>query len=153
MFLYHSEGWGTFYLRGSDRMQPKRKIRVIVVDDEAHVRTLIKSVVNSMNCDIVGEAGNGRDAISLFDKLKPHMMLLDINMPLKSGKQTLAEIKKKYPNAFIIMLTSLTDRETIEDCIELGASGFVRKDLPLDEMKAVIKQTWKAYRETLITEQ
>lgn len=132
-----------------DRTPPKKKIRVIVVDDETHVRTLIKAVVTSMNCEIVGEAGNGRDAIALFDKFKPHMMLLDINMPLKSGKQALADIKQKYPNAFIIMLTSLTDRETIEDCIELGASGFIRKDLPLDEMREVIKKTWKTYRETL----
>ena len=121
----------------------------MVVDDEKHVRTLIKSVISTMNCDIVGEAGNGKDAVTLYGELKPNMMLLDINMPLKSGKQALAEIKKKYPNAFIIMLTSLTDRETIEDCIELGASGFIRKDLPLDEMREVIKQTWKTYRETL----
>jgi two-component system chemotaxis response regulator CheY len=135
-----------------DRTPPKKKIRVIVVDDETHVRTLIKSVVSGMNCDVVAEAGNGRDAVALFDKLKPHMMLLDINMPLKSGKQTLTDIKQKYPNAFIIMLTSLTDRETIEDCIELGASGFIRKDLPIDEMREVIKKTWKTYRETLITD-
>ncbi|MDA8403195.1 MAG: response regulator transcription factor [Desulfobacteraceae bacterium] len=134
-------------------MQPKRKIRVIVVDDETHVRTLIKTVVNTMNCDIVGEAGNGRDAVTLFSEIKPNMMLLDINMPLKSGKEALAEIKKNYPNAFIIMLTSLTDRETIEDCIHLGASGFIRKDLPLDEMREVIKKTWKAYREALMTDQ
>jgi len=135
-----------------DRTPPKKKIRVIVVDDETHVRTLIKSVISSMNCDVVAEAGNGRDAVALFDKLKPHMMMLDINMPLKSGKQALADIKEKYPNAFIIMLTSLTDRETIEDCIELGASGFIRKDLPIDEMREVIKKTWKTYRETLITD-
>ena len=134
-------------------MQPKRKIRVIVVDDETHVRTLIKTVVNTMNCDIVGEAGNGRDAVTLFSEIKPNMMLLDINMPLKSGKEALVEIKKNYPNAFIIMLTSLTDRETIEDCIHLGASGFIRKDLPLDEMREVIKKTWKAYREALMTDQ
>ena len=134
-------------------MQPKRKMRVIVVDDETHVRTLIKAVISSMNCDIVGEAGNGKDAVALFGELRPNMMLLDINMPLKSGKQALAEIKKKYPNAFIIMLTSLTDRETIEDCMSLGASGFIRKDLPLDEMREVIKQTWKAYRDTFKNDQ
>jgi two-component system chemotaxis response regulator CheY len=123
------------------------------VDDETHVRTLIKSVISSMNCDVVGEAGNGRDAVSLFDQLKPHIMLLDINMPLKSGKQALGDIKQKYPSACIIMLTSLTDRETIEDCIELGATGFIRKDLSIDEMREVIKKTWKTYRETLVTEQ
>lgn len=133
----------------SDQVPPKRKIRVIVVDDEIHVRTLIKSVISAMNCEVVGEAGNGREAVSLFGSLKPNMMLLDINMPVKSGKQALAEIKDRHPNAFVIMLTSLTDKETIEDCITLGASGFIRKDLPLDEMREVLKKTWKAYRESL----
>ena len=128
-------------------MKPKKKMRVMIVDDEDHVRKLISIVIKTMNCDIVGEASNGRDAVSLFYKLKPHMLLLDINMPLKSGKAALAEIKKKFPNAFIIMLTSLTDKETVEDCIELGASGFIRKDLPIDEMRDVIKKTWGAYRE------
>lgn len=121
----------------------------MVVDDENHVRKLITTMIKSMNCEIVGEAGNGEEAVSLFYDLKPNMLLLDINMPLKSGKEALAEIKKKFPNAFIIMLTSLTDKETVEDCIELGASGFIRKDLPLDEMRSVIKQTWNAYRESL----
>ncbi len=133
-------------------MKPKRKMRVLVVDDEDHVRKLITTVIKSMNCEIVGEAGNGKEAVSLFNTLKPNMLLLDINMPLKSGKEALSEIKKKFPNAFIIMLTSLTDKETVEDCIELGASGFIRKDLPLDEMRDVIKQTWTVYRESLQAE-
>jgi len=131
-------------------MKKKRKIRVLVVDDEDHVRKLVTSVIRTLNCEVVGEANNGRDAISLFSKLKPTMMLLDINMPLKSGKQALAEIKKKYSKAFIIMLTSLSDTETVEECIKLGASGFIRKDLPIDDMREVIKQTWFAYRESLL---
>jgi len=130
-------------------MTTKKKMRVMFVDDEDHVRRLITTVIKSMNCEIVGEAGNGKEAVSLFSTLKPHMLLLDINMPLKSGKEALAEIRRKFPNACIIMLTSLTDKETVEDCIELGASGFIRKDLPLDEMQDVIKKTWRAYRESL----
>ncbi len=130
-------------------MKPKKKMQVMVVDDEDHVRKLITTVIKSMNCDIVAEAGNGKDAVSLFCDLKPNMLLLDINMPLKSGKEALADIKKRFPNAFIIMLTSLTDKETVEDCIRLGASGFIRKDLPLDEMRDVIKKTWTAYRKSL----
>ncbi|MEZ4550641.1 MAG: response regulator [Desulfobacterales bacterium] len=54
-------------------------------------------------------------------RLKPHMLLLDINMPLKSGKEALAEIER-YPRAFVIMLTSLTDKETVEDCITKEAT-------------------------------
>lgn len=130
-------------------MKPKKKMRVMVVDDEDHVRRLITTVIKSMNCEIVGEAGNGKDAVLLFHELKPNMLLLDINMPVKSGKEALAEIKKRYPNAFVIMLTSLTDKETVEDCIGLGATGFIRKDLPLDEMRDVIKKTWAAYKKSL----
>jgi len=130
-------------------MKPKKKIQVMVVDDEDHVRKLITTVIKTLNCEIVAEAGNGKEAVSLFFQHKPHMLLLDINMPLKSGKEALAEIKKKYPNALVIMLTSLTDKETVEDCIRLGATGFIRKDLPIDEMRDVIKKTWAAYKQSL----
>lgn len=121
----------------------------MVADDEAHVRKLITTILKTMNCEIVAEAGDGRKAVELFYEHNPHMLLLDINMPIKSGKQALGEIKKTFPNAFIIMLTSLTDKETVEDCIALGATGFIRKDLPIDEMREVIKKTWTAYRRSL----
>jgi len=130
-------------------MKQKKKIRVMIVEDEDHVRTLIKTVVKSMNCEIVGETNNGKDAVLMYHKLKPTMLLLDINMPIKSGKKALAEIRKRFPNTFIIMLTSLTDSETVEDCIKLGATGFIRKDLPIDKMREVIKQTWSAYKSSL----
>lgn len=130
-------------------MSAPKKMRAMIAEDEDHVRKLIKSVLSSMNCDVVGEATNGKDAIEMFKTLKPNMLLLDINMPLKSGKEALAEIRKRYANAFIIMLTSLADKETIEDCINLGASGFIRKDVPIDEMKDIIRRTWQAYKESI----
>ena len=125
-------------------------IRTVVVDDEPLARARLRTFLGAIDdVELVGEAGNGKEAVSLFCTLKPHMLLLDINMPLKSGKEALSDIKRRFPNACVIMLTSLTDKETVEDCIELGASGFIRKDLPLDEMRDVIKQTWHAYRESL----
>lgn len=130
-------------------MNTAKKIRAMIAEDENHVRKLIKMVLLSMNCEVVGEAANGREAVEMFKELKPNMLLLDINMPIKSGKEALAEIRKRYTNAFIIMLTSLADRETIEDCINLGASGFIRKDIPIDQMKDIIKKTWKTYRELI----
>lgn len=131
-------------------MTTQKKMRVMIAEDEDHVRKLIRAVLVKMNCDIVGEAGNGADAVEMFKQLKPHMLLLDINMPLKSGKEALAEIRRRYPNAFIIMLTSLSDTETVEDCIKLGASGFIRKDVPLDEMQDIIRKTWKTFKENLL---
>ena len=130
-------------------MPPKKKPRVLIVEDEDHVRRLLKSVMESMNCEVVGEAQNGKDAVTQYFQLKPHMLLLDINMPVKSGKKTLAEIREKHPNAFVMMITSLADKDTIEDCMQLGAAGFVRKDLPIDEIKEVIRKTWRAFREAM----
>jgi two-component system chemotaxis response regulator CheY len=130
-------------------MKPKKRIRVMIAEDEGHVRKLIISVMKTMNCDIIAEAANGKDAVKLFYELKPNMLLLDINMPLKSGKEALAEIRKKFPNAFIVMLTSLVDKETVEDCIRLGASGFIRKDLSIHEIREIIKNTWQAYKESV----
>ncbi len=130
-------------------MIAKKKPRVLVAEDETHVRRLLKSILESMNCEVVGEAENGKDAVARYFSLKPHMLLLDINMPVKSGKAALAEIRKKHPRAFIMMITSLADKDTIEDCMQLGAAGYIRKDLPLDEIKSVIKNTWRAYREAM----
>lgn len=130
-------------------MRPKKKPKVMIVEDEDHVRRLLKSVMESMNCEVVGEAQNGKDAVIQYLRLKPNMLLLDINMPVKSGKKALAEILKKNPNAFVIMLTSLSDKDTIEECMELGAAGFIRKDLPIEEIKEVIRKTWRAFRETM----
>jgi two-component system, chemotaxis family, chemotaxis protein CheY len=130
-------------------MATQKKMRVMIAEDEDHVRTLIRNVLVQMNCEVVGEVGNGMDAVELFDQLKPHMLLLDINMPLKSGKEALTEIRRRYRNAFIIMLTSLSDAETIEDCIQLGASGFIRKDVSLDEMQGIIRKTWRTFKDNM----
>jgi two-component system chemotaxis response regulator CheY len=130
-------------------MPPKKKPRVLIVEDEDHVRRLLKSIMESMNCEVVGEAQNGKDAVTQYFQLKPHMLLLDINMPVKSGKKALAEIREKHPHAFVMMITSLADKDTIEDCMQLGAAGFVRKDLPIDEIKEVIRKTWRAFREAM----
>jgi two-component system, chemotaxis family, chemotaxis protein CheY len=130
-------------------MTTPKKIRVMIADDESHVRKLIKTVLLSMNCEVVGEATNGRDAVEMFKTLKPNILMLDINMPLKSGKEALADIIKRYSNAFVIMMTSLSDKETLEDCIKLGASGFIRKDIDIDEMKEIIRKTWQTYKDAI----
>ena len=101
--------------------------------------------MNSMNCDVVGEAKNGEESLELYRKLKPHLLMLDVNMPLKTGDEVLKEIMQDFPNAFVIMLTSVVDLPTIEKCLSLGAANYIRKDLPLDEMKALIKETWKTF--------
>jgi two-component system chemotaxis response regulator CheY len=123
-------------------MAQKRKPRVLIADDELHIRTMVKAVMKSMGAEVVGEADNGEEAVRLFQDVNPDLTLLDINMPIKTGEQALKEIIEEKQDAFIIMLTSLADLNTVEKCLELGASNYIRKDTPISEMKKIIKETW-----------
>ena len=127
-------------------MQAKIKPRVLLADDEAHIRALMKAVLTSMKCEIVGEAANGEEAVDLYFKEKPDLLLLDINMPRKTGEEALEEIMNAFSDAFVIMLSSVADMESVAKCIDLGASNFIRKDTPMAEMKKLIKETWDNFR-------
>jgi len=121
------------------------KPRVMIADDEISCRALMKAVLSSMNCEVVGEATNGEEALPLYRKLKPHLLVLDVNMPLKTGDEVLKEIMIEFPRAFVIMLTSVVDLPTIEKCLSLGAANYIRKDIPVDEMKSIIRETWQTF--------
>jgi two-component system chemotaxis response regulator CheY len=128
-------------------MAEGKKPRVLIAEDESHSRLLLKAILASMNCEVVGEATTGVEAIELFKQLKPHLLLLDINMPSKTGDEVLKEIMAEYPKAFVIIMTSVADLETIERCIELGAANYIRKDTPIEEIRQTIKETWHTFLE------
>jgi two-component system chemotaxis response regulator CheY len=127
--------------------QPK-KLRTLIADDEAHIRDLLKIVMNSMNAEIVGEAKNGKEAVEMYRREKPNLLLLDINMPVKTGEEALEEIMSEFPDALVIMLTAALDMETVEKCIELGASNYIRKDTSVAETKKLIKETWDWHKKS-----
>ncbi len=127
-------------------MNEKRKPTVLLADDEAHIRALMKALMKTINAEVVGEATNGSEAVVFYDAYRPDLLLLDINMPDKTGEEVLQEILEKDPDAFVIMLTSLSDKATVEKCMRLGAANFIRKDTPLEEMKGIIRDTWKEFK-------
>ncbi len=123
-------------------MTEKKKLKILIADDEAHIRLLLKTAMISMNVEVVDEAKDGNEAVEFFIKRKPDIMLLDINMPFKSGIEVLNEIKIKFPDAFIIMMTSLADSQTVQNCLESGAASYILKDTPIAEMKKIIVEAW-----------
>ena len=127
-------------------MAQKKKMRIVIADDEAHIRKLITAFMKSMNAVVVGEAENGNQAVELYRKEKPNLMLLDVNMPQKTGELVLKEIRAEFPDAFVIMLTGVSDMDTVQKCLELGAANFIRKDTPIPEMKDIIKDTWRMFK-------
>lgn len=127
-------------------MTEPAKPKVLLADDEGHIRLMMKSVLQRMNCEIAGEAKNGQEAVELFRKAKPDITLLDINMPLKTGEEALKEIMAEFPGAFVIMLTSLSDSEVVEKCIEHGAANYILKDTPIKEIQTMIRDTWSEFK-------
>ncbi|MCW7753021.1 response regulator transcription factor [Desulfobotulus sp. H1] len=116
-----------------------RKIRCIVVEDEAHIRVFMRTVLQRAGLDVVGEASNGEEGLFLLEKELPDLVLMDINMPIRTGDDVIEEMKRKSPGIKIIMLTSVADAETIKRCIEAGADDYIRKDTPYQEMVELIQ--------------
>lgn len=110
-------------------------MRVMIVDDEAHARVVLRELVKSISAEVVGELDNGSDVVSQYGICQPDLVLLDINMPYKTGDTVITELLQSYPDARIIVLTGVADSETIGQCIDSGACGFIRKDSPFSEMR------------------
>ncbi|MBF0226214.1 MAG: response regulator [Desulfobacterales bacterium] len=130
-------------------MSDQKKLKILIADDEPHIRLMLKTIITSMGAEIAGEAKNGAEAIEFYKKNLPNITLLDINMPVKTGVDALKEIKAEFPNALILMMTSVADMKTVEKCIELGAANYMLKDTPIPEIKNMIKETWAEYKEQL----
>ena len=130
-------------------MSEKRKVRVLLADDESHVRLFIKTIISSMGCQVVGEATNGKEAVELFDQTTPDLVLLDINMPVMDGIAALKALRAKSEKVASVMITALASAAIVEQCLEAGANYHLRKDLPVAELKQEIRDTWLAHMQDL----
>lgn len=129
----------------SQEKSKKKKIKVLLVDDERHIRMVMTNVVKSMNLEVVAEAKNGVEAIQMYREHRPHMVFMDINMPKMDGKEALKAIMNEFPKAFVIMVTSLSAMDIVTECLVIGASNYIRKDTSMDELKRCVKESWNDY--------
>jgi two-component system, chemotaxis family, chemotaxis protein CheY len=113
---------------------------VLVADDELHIRVMLSTLLQRMGVEVVGEAVNGEDAIRRYRETQPDLLLMDINMPVKTGEEALSEIMAEFPQARVILLTSMADLKTVESCLEAGAFNYMRKDSPLEEIQDAIRE-------------
>ena len=114
--------------------------RVLVVDDAAFMRKMVSDALVKGGHEVVGEAGNGVEAIARFQELKPDLMTLDITMPEKDGLAALAEIVGADPSARVVMCSALGQESKVLEAIKLGAKDFVVKPFqPARVIEAVDK--------------
>ena len=123
------------------------KTTLLIADDEDHVRELIKMIADTIHLDVVGEAADGDEAIALFKEKKPDIMILDINMPKKTGDEILEELENEVKDTCVIIMTAMVDQEDMDRCIKLGAKAFIRKDTPIYKMAKMINETWSAFEQ------
>jgi two-component system chemotaxis response regulator CheY len=117
------------------------KVRVLLADDEIHIRYLIRNIITSEGYVVVGEANNGEDALTLYRKHHPDLTLMDINLPLKNGDEVLAEILQEDPDAKVVMLTMVADVETVNRCLEIGAVNYILKSNPIDIIRKLLHES------------
>jgi two-component system chemotaxis response regulator CheY len=115
--------------------------KILLVDDEPHIRIFVSLILKSLGGPKIYEAANGDEAVAAYQKDKPDVVLLDVNMPHLDGIQTLRKLKDIDPDCVVIMLTSLANRETVEKALELGAVNYIRKDTPKEEIAKALAET------------
>ena len=120
------------------------KIRVLVVDDHAVVRDGLCALLRlTPDIEVVGEAGNGREALEMVKKLLPDVVLMDIAMPIMGGLEATRRICKEFPGTKVLALTQYDDREYVFPVIEAGAAGFVSKTAASSEVATGIRSIYR----------
>ena len=115
-------------------------IRVVLADDQPLVRSALQMVItDTADIDTVGEAGTGADAVRLAEALRPDVVVMDIRMPGMDGIEATRLITGGARPARVVVLTTFDDDEYVYSALRAGASGFLVKDMALDEILAAIR--------------
>ena len=118
--------------------------RILVVDDAAFMRKMVSDALTKGGHEVVGEAGNGQEAIARFQELKPELMTLDITMPEKDGLSALKEIVQLDPGARVIMCSALGQESKVLESIKLGAKDFIVKPFQPERVLSAIEKALTA---------
>jgi two-component system, chemotaxis family, chemotaxis protein CheY len=108
--------------------------RVLVVDDAAFMRKVVSDALVAGGHDVIGQAGNGSEAVEQFTALRPELTTLDITMPEKDGLEALSEIMTIDPGAKVLMCSALGQESKVIESIKLGAKDFVVKPFQPDRL-------------------
>lgn len=119
----------------------KQPFNCLIADDSAFARKNISNVVAQLGGIVVGEASNGNEAVDLYFKLKPDLMLLDITMPVQDGVDTLRKIVEGDKSAKVIMVSSIGHKEMIWKALCLGAKHFITKPYNPEYARTIIRST------------
>jgi len=114
--------------------------RILVVDDAAFMRMMIKDILKKNGYEVVGEAQDGAQAVEQYKELTPDLVTMDITMPEMDGITALKEIKKINPDAKIVMCSAMGQQAMVIDAIQAGAKDFIVKPFQADRVIEAIEK-------------
>lgn len=113
---------------------------ILVVDDAAFMRMMIKDILTKNGYNVAGEAENGAKAVEKYNELKPDLVLMDITMPEMDGIQALKGIKASDPSALVIMCSAMGQQAMVIEAIQSGAKDFIVKPFQADRVLEAVKK-------------
>jgi DNA-binding NarL/FixJ family response regulator len=117
-----------------------KKLRIFLADDHAVIREGLKLLVNAQpDMEVIGEAGNGKDAVQKARELKPDVVVMDVSMPELNGVQATERLKQARPDVKVVALTVHEDENYLRQLLKAGASGYVLKRAAADELTRAIR--------------
>ena len=119
-------------------------INILIVDDQQIIRDGLQSLLETESSfHVVGQAGNGKEALSVLNELQVDVVLMDIRMPLMNGVETTKIVKQQFPNIKVIILTTFDDDDFILEAMSNGASGYLLKDTNSEQLFQAIQDSVK----------
>jgi two-component system chemotaxis response regulator CheY len=115
-------------------------IRVLIVDDAAFMRMMVKDILSKNGYEVVGEAENGAKAIEKWQELKPDLTTMDITMPEMDGISAVKAIKKLDPTAKVIMCSAMGQQAMVVEAIQAGARDFIVKPFQPDRVLEAVRK-------------
>lgn len=125
-------------------MDSAGEVRVLVVDDDVMLRSLLKVILHDEGFTVVGEAEDGVQAIALCRELMPSVMCLDVNMPGMSGLQTLRQLRSEGLSLPVVMVSADSNIATVRDALSQGASGYIVKPFNARRVGDAVRQAMAA---------
>ena len=113
---------------------------ILICDDAAFMRMMIKDILTKNGYNVVGEAENGLKAVERFNETKPDLVLMDITMPEMDGIQALKKIKEMDPSALIIMCSAMGQQAMVIEAIQSGAKDFIVKPFQAERVLEAVKK-------------